>query len=116
MIVAMLDAYAYRPLVWGIGVETASKPARGEVPDEAVVTAAIPVAETCLRELEGFVARTGWLAGDRLSLADLHAAPMIGFFMRSPIGQEMMTHRPALGRWWRAMSARPAYAATAPSQ
>ena len=44
LVQGMLDAYAYRPLVWGIGVETASKPRRGEKSDDASVASAFEVA------------------------------------------------------------------------
>ena len=93
-----------------------SKPKRGEQPDTGVVSAALPVAETCLQKLDDFAARTGWLAGDALSLADLHAVPMIGFFMRSPLAGPMLARHPTLAAWWDRMAARPSYAATAPAE
>lgn len=114
-IVGLLDSYAYRTLVWDIYVERVSKPARGEAPDETRIAAALPVATTCLSELARLGGDGPWLAGDQLTLADLHAAPMFGYFLKAPEGRALLSSQAGLGAWWERMTARPSFAATEPS-
>src|SRR5262249_45391046 len=75
-IISMLDSYAYRTLVWDIFVERVRAPSQGRAPDEARIAAALPRARTCLRALAGLMGDGAWLAGETLTLADLHAAPI----------------------------------------
>ncbi len=105
--ISVLDAYAFRPLVLTIYVERVARAS----PDETRVAAALPEAETCLAALER-LAGTAFLAGPSLSLADLHAAPMIAYFRLAPEGAAMLDRFPRLSAWWRRMTARPSFAAT----
>ena len=114
-IVGLLDAYAYRALVWDIYVERVSKPKRGAVPDEARIAAAMPVAETCLAELARLRGDGPWLAGNRLTLADLHAAPMFFYFLKAVEGRALLSAQPGLGAWWTAISDRRSFIETRPS-
>jgi len=114
-IVGLLDAYAYRALVWDVYVERVSKPKQGAVADEERIAAALPVAETCLAELERLRGDGPWLAGDRLSLADLHAAPMFSYFLQAEEGRALLAARAGLGAWWEAISARASFVATRPT-
>jgi glutathione S-transferase len=103
--ISILDRYAYRPLVWDIFVERVMKPNEGGEADEAKIAAALPVARTCLRALNDLVQDAPWIAGGELSLADLHAAPIIGYFLQAPEGR-MLSDQPRLARWWPALAAR----------
>ncbi len=114
-IVGMLDAYAYRTLVWDIYVETVSKPRDGKMPDEVRVAAALPRAETCLAALAALKLTGPWLLGDRLSLADLHAAPMFAYFAKAPVAGPMLEKHPALLAWWQDIQARPSFLGTQPT-
>jgi len=109
--IGILDSYAYRTLVWDIFVERVRAPAGSRAPDEARIAAALPMAETCLAALAD-LADDAWLAGPELTLADLHAAPMVAYFRMAPEGRATMGRHPRLERWWSAMAARPAMAAT----
>lgn len=111
-IIGILDSYAYRTLVWDIYVERVAAPKDGRVTDEARIAAALPRAETCLATLEDLKGDAPWLAGARLTLADLHAAPMIALFRLAEEGEDLMRRHAALQRWWDAIAARPAMAAT----
>ncbi len=108
--ISLLDAYAYRAMVWDIFVERVENAAAGS--DEAKIAAALPVARTCCDVLEQLARDSQWLACDRLTLADLHAAPMFDYFLKTPEGAEMMAHNPRLSAWWVAMSRRRSFAAT----
>ena len=111
-ILSILDNYAYRTLVWDIFVERVRKPGRGEAPDEARIQAALPKAARCLGALAALAGKPPFLVAGRLSLADLHAAPLFSYFLMAPEGRELMAAEPRLEAWWETVSARPAMAAT----
>jgi len=114
-IIGLLDSYAYRTLVWDIYVERVDAPREGRAADEAKIAAALPRARLCLEELTRLMGQAPFLAGDALTLADLHAAPMFAYFLAAPEGTAMLAERPALGGWWQRMAARPAMTSTRPS-
>lgn len=70
--------------------------------------------EPVLDALEAIAADGLVLTGADLTLADLHLAPMIGFFVSAPEGAAALARRPALSRWFRTISALPAYRVTCP--
>jgi glutathione S-transferase len=113
-LVGILDSYAYRPMVWGIFVERQSKPQRGETPDEAAIAEALVRADLCLSTLKKFMGEGEWFGGKGvdLSLADLHAAPMIAYLQATPEGAELLARYPSLAVWWGRISRRPAMLAT----
>lgn len=111
-IVGLLDSYAYRTLVWDIFVERMDAPREGRAPDEARIAAALPKARLCLGALQDLMAPGPWLAGPALSLADLHAAPMLAYFRLTPEGAALLAEHPALAAWWERMNTRPPMTAT----
>lgn len=113
-IMSIADNYVYPILVWGIYVER-MKPSKGGVADEVAISAALPRAETCLKVLEDLMGRGAWLAGEDLSLADLHVAPMFHYFLLTPEGRGMIQRHAILASWWARMAARPSMLATMPS-
>lgn len=108
-IVGLLDAYAYRTLVWDIYVERVSGPRDGRAPDEARIAQALPRARLVLDVLAALKRPGPWLLGDQLTLADLHAAPMLACFVRSPEGATMLAATPPLARWYEDLSARASF-------
>lgn len=113
-IVALIDAYAYRALVWDIYVERVSKPREGKAPDEDRIAAALPVARTCVSALAALKRPGPFLLGDRPTLADFHAAPVFSYFVKAPEGQAMVEGFPTLSDWWRRVSALGTFVATQP--
>lgn len=109
-IIGMLDAYAYRAMVWDVAVERLEKAA----PDEALIAAGLRQAGTAMQALSSLKAAGPWLLGGRLTLADLHAAPIIGYFVKVSEGQAVLDSYPGLAKWWHGVSALPGYVATAP--
>ncbi len=105
-IIGVLDAYGYRPMVWGVFVQRVSRPAAGQATDETQVAEALPQARTCLDALGNLLGEQPYLAGKNLSLADLHAAPMILYFAQTPEGERMLAEYANLSRWWRMIRAR----------
>lgn len=115
-VVGILDAYAYRTLVWDIYVERVDRKARGERPDEARIAAAEPLARTCLAALSKLRGAGPWLVGDRPTLADCHAAPIFAYYLRAPEGRRMLERFPALAAWWETAHRLPGFAGTEPPQ
>jgi glutathione S-transferase len=111
-IVGILDSYAYRAMVWDVFVERVRRPAGGETPDEHRIAAGLETAGLCLGVFARFLEASAWLAGPEISLADLHAAPMIGRLRAAPEGAVLVEAHPPVARWWARMAARPAMRAT----
>ena len=93
-IIGLLDAYAYRAMVWDVYVERIDKPNDGKVPDEALIGAGLEKSRTCLAALSRLKAPGDWLLGDQLTLADLHAAPMFGYFVKAPEAAVLLAEHP----------------------
>jgi glutathione S-transferase len=104
----MLDAYGYRSMVWDVAVERLEK----EAPDEALVASGLRQAETVLRVLTSLKAPGPWLLGDQLTLADLHAAPIVGYFVKVAEGQKLLAAFPEIQGWYTRIAARPSFART----
>lgn len=107
-IIGILDAYAYRPMVWDIFVERVRKPQRGEPSDEAKIAAGVAASERCLAVLEGFMGEAQWLAGEgeAPTLADLHAAPMLDDLVVAPEGVALLRRHQRVQAWLERMRAR----------
>ena len=112
-ITGLLDSYAYRAMVWDVFVERVDVPLEGGVSDEAKIAAGLRTAETCLSTLAELMGEDGYLVGPQVTLADLHAAPILGALRNAPEGIELFARYPALVRWWERMSQRPSMLAVA---
>ena len=93
-LVALLDAYAYRPMVWQVFVET-FKPGGS---DEATLASGIARSHECLRALDALRSEP-FLVGECLSLADLHAYPMLRFLDLTRAGSRALDDFAGLRRW-----------------
>ncbi|HEY0480883.1 MAG TPA: glutathione S-transferase family protein [Kofleriaceae bacterium] len=98
-IISLLDNYVYETLVWDIFVERVRAAFEGRQPDEIRIAAALPLAETCLDQLVDLMADGPYLAGERLTLADLHAAPMMIYAGMAAEGAALLRERPTLEAW-----------------
>ncbi|MBP1842323.1 glutathione S-transferase [Rhizobium petrolearium] len=114
-IISIADGYLYATLVWGIYVEQVSKPLSGRQTEIAKLQPALDRAPTCLRALSDLMVNGPWLCGSALSLADLHVAPMIDYFLKAPVASDMMAENPAVFAWWERMANRPSMRATDPT-
>ena len=110
--VSVLDHYAYRTLVWDIFVERVRGPQHGRIPDEQRIAAALPRAEMCLRALTDLLGAQPFFAGTEVTLADLHAGPMLAYFHMAAEGATLLNRLDALRTWWERMAARPSLLAT----
>ena len=76
-VIGLLDSYAYRPMVWGVFVQRVRIPVTGGTTDEALVAMSLKESRTALDALAALAGDSPYLAGTTLSLADLHAYPML---------------------------------------
>jgi len=104
----MLDAYGYRAMVWDVAVERLEK----AEPDESLISGGVSQAETVLNVLTALKAQGPWLLGDQLTLADLHAAPIIAYFLKVAEGQKLLAQFSDIQGWYTRIAARPSFART----
>jgi glutathione S-transferase len=105
-IVAMLDNYAYGPMVWDVYVQRVEPP-EGQRPDDAKIADGLEKARRFLIALSDLVGDRPWLASETPSLADFHAAPIFDLFQQAPEGAAMLADFPSLLAWWERISVRP---------
>ncbi|TPL90172.1 glutathione S-transferase family protein [Mesorhizobium sp. B2-3-12] len=104
----MLDAYGYRAMVWDVAVERLEK----EMPDEALIADGLRQAETVLKVLTSLKANGPWLLGDQLTLADLHAAPILAYFVKVAEGRNLIERFADIQDWYSRIAARPSFTRT----
>jgi glutathione S-transferase len=108
----VLDAYAYRPLIWGVFVQRVRLPLQGQASDEDVVRRSLAAADAALGVLERWLDGSECLCGSALTLADLHACPMLCYFSLAPEGDAALQRHSRLVAWFERMQSRPSVAAT----
>jgi glutathione S-transferase len=112
-IMAVLDNYTFKPVVVDIVVQRVVKPMLGQPTDEKIIADALPLAKKALGIVANLMGKNPFLAGDKISLADLLLAPMMAYFSQTPEGQKMLGELPSLKTWWGKVSTRPSVAKTA---
>ncbi len=91
-------------------------PMQGRETDQARIDEALPEIEVRLGVLEGELGDgRPYIVGEELTLADLFFAPPIAYLRMTPESERLLANRPAIGRWFDTVSARPSFAATQPS-
>jgi glutathione S-transferase len=113
-IICIIDSYTYGPVLGQIVIQRLVVPMMNGTPDEAAIEAALPAARKALGVLEGLIGDQPFVAGNTLSLADLHLAPILAYFSGTPEGEKVLADTPNLRRWFDNISARPTFASTAP--
>jgi glutathione S-transferase len=106
--------YGYPNLITQIFIQRAVMPMMGNPADEGAIAAALPKAETALGALEQLIDGNRYLAGDRLSLADLLLIPIYDYVRQTPEGEKLLQATPNLRRWWDNVRTRPTVEKTKP--
>ena len=107
-IVGLIDSYAYRAMVWDVAVERLEN----SPPDEARIAGGLRVAETTLKALAVLKRPGDWLLGEQVTLADLHVASVVGYFLKTEEGRGLFKAFPSIEDWWGKIGARSSFAAT----
>lgn len=105
--IGVLDAYAYRPMVWDLVVQRVGASVHGRPADEAVIASALPKVRLALSALAGLLAGRPHFGGASPSLADLHAYPMLALLGAAPEGEAALRAQADLLAWRARMSLRP---------
>lgn len=106
--IGLLDAYAYRPMVWGVFVERMRAINSGAAADEARIAESLAVARTSLQALDSLAQWRPFFCGGQPGLADCHAFPMLRCFSLVPDGAALLGEFPAVQAWMATMLGRPA--------
>jgi len=105
-VISLLDSYAYQPMIWAVFVQRISIPIEGGMANEAEILSALPLIEKCLQALEALCCDSAYFAGSQLTLADLHALPILLYFNQTAEGEKMISNQHNLSRWLEMMKLR----------
>lgn len=111
---SIVDTQAYWPLVRMVFAQRVVAPALGDTADEGCIADGLARADPVLSALNDIAGEGLVLAPGTATLADIHLAPMIGFFNAAPEGAEVLGRYPALGHWFREIAKHPSYRDTCP--
>jgi glutathione S-transferase len=113
-IISILDNYTYPCTVGDLVIQRLVMPMLGNQPDEAAITAALPEIDKCMSTIAELGGNNTFLAGNQLSLADLHFAPIYDYFQSTPESEAILKKNPGLVDWWNGMSGRASIQNTPP--
>jgi glutathione S-transferase len=113
-IIGVIDSYANDALIAKLVVQRLVVPMAGGKSDEAVIAGCLHNAKLSLAQIEALAEGGTWLAGEALSLADIHLAPILTYVRMTPEGPDLLAPHPWLRGWWERIEKRPSMAATAP--
>jgi glutathione S-transferase len=113
-IMGIVDAYAWRAIAAGIIFNRILAPRLGLPVDEAAVTRALPQARLCLSEFARLMGDQPFMAGERISLADLMVIPLLYYLARVPEGEAPIAEHPSLRAWVRRIEDRQSFRVTKP--
>jgi glutathione S-transferase len=105
-VIGLLDSYAYRPMVWGVFVPRIRAAVTGNASGAELVAKSLKASRTALEALSALAGDSPFLAGADLSLADLHAYPMIRYLSLVTEGKAAIDEHPAVSKWLSRLSTR----------
>ena len=111
-IVGIVDWYVFPSITIGVTAERLmSQYFWGRPADESNIEKAMPVARTCVAELERLKGASEFMAGDSVSIADLMLVPQLEYFRATPEGAELLKGT-SLDSWLTRMGMRASMQAT----
>ncbi len=113
-IISIIDSYGYWPLVRQVFSHGFFGPRIDRESDPAEFNEGLKASPRVLSALSDIADDGPYLIGESLSLADIHLAPMLGYFAKTPEGLEMLKDYPVLDDWWQQISTRDAFVRTFP--
>lgn len=105
-IISIIDSYTYPCTVGQLVIQRIVMPMLGEQPDESAIAEAMPEISKCMGIIAGLRDSSKFLVGDRLTLADIHLAPIFDYFQNTPDSEPILQENPGLRSWWNEMSDR----------
>ena len=113
-IISVIDNYGYWPMVRQVASHRVFRPLVGERADEEEVQSGLEASVRVLDAIEELFTGRQFLVGTRLSLCDIHLAPMIAYFAMTAEGVAALAGRRRLSRWWKYMQEHPSVVTTDP--
>ena len=113
-IMGIVDAYAWPSIAAGIVFNRILAPLLGLPVNEEAVAKAVPRARLCLSEFARLMSDQQFMAGERISLADLMVVPLLYYLARVPEGEAALTEHPSLRAWMRRIEDRQSFQVTKP--
>jgi glutathione S-transferase len=105
-IISIIDSYTYPCTIGQLVIQRIVMPMLGEQPDESIIAEAMPQIANCMNSIAALHEGSGFLVGDRLTLADIHLAPVFDYFQTTPDSAAILQEHAGLRSWWDEMSAR----------
>jgi glutathione S-transferase len=113
-IIGVVDAYGYWPLVRQVFSHGFFRPKRGLQVDPAELAEGLEAAPRFLTAIEALMSKEVFLIGRTLSLADLHLAAMLDYFVQPAEGRALLASHAQVNVWFGRVAARSSFAATDP--
>lgn len=113
-IMSIVDSYVYWPLVRQVFSHAVFRPRMNRLVDESELQIGLEAAPRVLAALESTAGEGPCLCGNQLSLADIHLAPMVGYFVLADEGRALLQKYPRLSEWWSELSNRSTFVTTTP--
>jgi len=113
-IMSVVDSYAYWPLIRQVFSHGVFRSRLGRPAQTTEVRQGLDAAPRVLAALEKLTGSSQFLCGNEMSLADIHLAPMLGYFTLLPKANALLDGYPRLRSWWSAMSRQSSVQATMP--
>lgn len=111
-IISVLDSYAYHPMVLYLLAQLIGIPDGGEHSGDGAIPAALSKIKAVLEQLDFWLGENDFLVGNAVSLADLHAFPIILYLACTPKGKATLGSFSRLERWFNRMQLRESVIAT----
>jgi len=113
-IIGIVDAYGWPSIASDILVNRMLAPRMGWPVNEEAIAKALPRARLVLAEIARIKGESSFLAGERISLADLMVIPLLYYFRKVPEGEAPFADNPGLVPWMRRMEERQSFQVTKP--
>ena len=113
-VIAITDNYGYWPMVRQVFSHRIFRPLANLPPNEIEISKGLKHAKEVLQVLDEISQKGCILNGHQISLADIHLAPMVGYFIQAEEGLALLNSQKSLSKWWDAISCRESYMATEP--
>jgi glutathione S-transferase len=112
--VSAVNCYLYDTMIRRYVLPYLFPKGEGNQPDRAVIDQAVGEMPSQLAALEKAYTSRDWLAGPRLSFADLFVAPILYAIEQFPEGRRLLTDMPAIRRAQAVIRQRPSFVSTGP--
>ncbi len=110
--ISVLDSYIW-PDLRELVTQTLFTTLVGGWPDDSIKERMVKRLRQSLAIVEDRFVSAGFLNSKNVTLADLHAAPMISYLAESVEGQLLLQDLPGLAAWWQEVKERASVSATA---